>query len=138
MADKESYLIDPDDTNIYKTDGYGGSHTDVDNTERFTDDIDLSVNTGAVVDFLYDGSDGTDDLVLTLYKRRNSSWAGNEHAWKSAITVDSDGTEKTYSYTIPGLYDVGHYRFGMKSDGAATTFEIQVDYRARRMTDGIT
>jgi len=133
---KFSYLYDDDDTNIYKTDGYSGSHSDVDNTERFTDDIDLTIQTDAVVAFKFDGNNGTDDITLKIYKRHDSSWVGSEIAWKSALTVSSDGSEDIYTYTIPLNYGPGHYRFVMASSGATTTFEMQVDYRSSRITTG--
>ena len=50
-----SYLYDEADTELYKTDSYDGSDADVDNTEQYTDDIDLTVNTGAAIDFKLDG-----------------------------------------------------------------------------------
>ena len=107
---RDSYEYEASDTAIYKTNLYGGSHNDITNTERFTDDIDLSVYTGAEIDFLFTGSDATDDLTLTLYKRRDSSWTGNEIGWKSALTVANDGTETEYHYTIPDAYQPGHGR----------------------------
>jgi len=130
----QSYLYDDSDTNIYKTDGYGGSHTDVDSTERFTDSIDLTMNTGCQVDFKFDGNNSTDDWTLKIYKRRDSSWTGNEVLWKVAITISNDGTEKIYHYTIPEDFQAGHYRFGMQSAGSTTTFEMQVDIRQWRKT----
>jgi len=130
----ESYKYDAADDEVYQTDGYGGTDTDVDNTERFTDDIDLTVLTGAEVDFKFDGTNATDDLILTIYKRRDGSWTGNEVAWKSAITVANDGSETEYHYTIPEAYQAGHYRFGMKSEGATTTFEMEVSVRQWRKT----
>lgn len=137
MPKHTSWLYDDSDTNVYKTDGYSGSHTDIDNTERFTDDLDLTVSQGAQVDFKFDGTNGTDDLTIKIYKRRDSSWTGAEIAWKSALSVSSDGTEDTYHYTIPADYGPGHYRFGIASTGATTTFEMQVDYRASRPTGSI-
>lgn len=136
---KESYLYDANDTNLYKTDGYSGASADVDNTERYTADIDLTVQTGAIIDFKFDGDNGTDDLIITIYKRRDSTWGGNEIGWKGeGETVSNDGTEKVWQYTIPENYQPGHYRFGMKSEGAATTFEMQVDMRTWRKTNMIT
>jgi hypothetical protein len=137
MARKQSIYYDSTDLDIYQTDGYSGSHTDVDNTERFTDDIDLTVNKGAVIDFTFDGDNATDDLTIKIYKRRDSSWTGNEIAWKSALTVSNDGSEDLYTYTIPPDYGAGHYRFGLASAGATTTFEIDCSVRTWRDTDSI-
>ena len=120
---------------VYQTDEYGGAYNDIDDTERFIDDIDLTKHTGAVIDFLFAaiGADTTDDLTLTLYKRGDSSWTGSEIAWKSALIVSNNGAERQYSYTIPEGYEAGHYRFGIKSNGSTTSFDIQVTvYRWRR------
>lgn len=120
---------------VYATDEYSGSHTDIDSTERYTDDIDLTMHTGAIIDFLFAAISGdtTDDLVLTLYKKGGSSWSGREIAWKSSKTVSNNGSERLYSYTIPEGYEAGHYRFGIKSSGSTTKFDIQVTaYRWRR------
>ncbi len=133
---RESYLYDKTDTELYKTDGYGGSDTDVDATERFTGNIDLTVNLGANVDFKFTGSGSTDDLALSLYERRDASWGSSEIAIWNA-TVNSDGTESIYSFTIDSSYGAGHYRFGMKSTGATDTFEIDVEMRQWRRTTSI-
>ena len=133
---RESYLYDKSDIELYKTDGYGGSDTDVDATERFTDNINLTVSLGANIDIRFTGSGRTDDLVLSLYERRDASWSGNEIAiWNT--TVSSDGSESIYNFTIDGSYGAGHYRFGMKSSGATDTFEIDAEMRQWRRTTSI-
>ncbi len=132
----ESYLYDKTDTELYKTDGYSGSDADVDATERFTDDIDLTVSIGANVDFKFTGSGSTDDLVLSLYERRDVNWGDGEIAvWNS--TVSNSGSESLYSFTIDSSYGAGHYRFGMKSTGATDTFEIDAEMRQWRRTTSI-
>jgi len=137
MPFQTSYKYDEDDTSIYVTDLYSGVHTDIDDTERYTDDIDLSVYSGAQVDFKFTPADATDDLVFTLYKRRNSSWSGNEIGWKGAVTVENAGSEAEFHYTIPENYQPGHYRFGLKSSSSTTTFDIEVKMRTWRKTRGI-
>lgn len=132
----ESYLYDKIDTELYKTDGYSGSDTDVDATERFTSDIDLTVNIGANVDFKFTGSGSADDLVLSLYERRDVNWGDGEIAIWSA-TVNNSGSESLYSFTIDSSYGAGHYRFGMKSSGATDTFEIDTEMRQWRRTTSI-
>jgi hypothetical protein len=132
----ESHLYDESDTKLYKTDGYGGSNADLDSTERFTGDIDLTVNIGAALDFRFDGSGSTDDLILYLYKRRNSIWDGSETALWS-ITIANDGSESCYHFTIDESYGAGHFRFGMKSSGSTDTFEMDVEMRQWRSTDTI-
>lgn len=135
MAHK-SYLYDGTDTELYKTDGYGGSDADVDNTERFTNDIDGTVNAGSGIDLKFDGSGATDNLILSLYKRRDGDWDGGEIAvWSD--TIESDGGEHIYHFTIDGSYGAGHFRFGMKSSGSTDTFEMDVEMRQWRPTDTI-
>ncbi len=133
---RESYLYDKTDSELYKTDGYSGDDTDVDATERFTDNIDLTVNLGANIDIKFTGSGSTDDLVLTLYERRDANWGGSEIAIWNA-TVSSDGSESIYNFTIDSSYGAGHYRFGMKSSGATDTFEIDAEMRRWRRTTSI-
>ena len=133
---RESYLYDKADTELYKTNGYNGSDTDVDTTERFTDNIDMTVKLGANMDLEFTGSGSTDDIELYLYKRRDANWTGSETAIWNA-TVASDGSEGTYSFTIDGSYGAGHYRFGMKSSGSTDTFEVDVEMRQWRQTTSI-
>jgi hypothetical protein len=129
----ESHLYDAADTELYKTDGYGGSDADVDNTERFTDDIDQTVNMGSGIDFKFDGSGATDNLVLSLYERRDEDWDGSEIAvWND--TIESDGSEHICHFTIDESYGAGHFRFGMKSSGSTDTFEMDVEMRQWRLT----
>ena len=132
----ESYLYDKTDTELYKTDGYSGSDTDVDDTERFTGNIDLTVYLGANIDIKFTGSGSTDDLVLNLYERRDANWDGGEIAIWNA-TVSNDGSESIYNFTIDSSYGAGHYRFGMKSDGSTDTFEIDAEMRKWRRTTSI-
>ena len=132
----ESYLYDNSDTELYQTNLYGGTDPDIDGTERFTDDIDLTVQLGAIIDFLFDGSDALNDLVINLYKRRDNSWSGDEIAVTS-ITVENDGNEHLYHFTIEESYGAGHYRFGMVRSGGATTFDIDVEMRTYRRTNTI-
>lgn len=122
---------------IYQTNLYGGADADIAGTQLYTDNIDMSMVTDALVDFLFDASDATDDLLLYIYKRGDSTWVGTEIAWKSVLTVDNDGTSHTYHYTIPKDYRGGHYRFGMVRSGVTTTFDIQVTVHTFRETTGV-
>ena len=133
---RESYLYDKIDTELYKTDGYSGSDADVDDTERFTKDIDLTVKLNANIDFIFTGSGRIDDLVLSLYKRRNANWTGNEMViWNTK--VNNNGLERAYNFTLNGTYGAGHYRFGMESSGSKNTFEMDVEMRQWRKTTSI-
>jgi len=132
----ESRLYSKTDTELYRTNSYGGSDTALDNTGSFTADIDLTVNIGAAIDFNFDGSGSTDDLILSLYKRRDENWNDGEIAlW--GITITSDGSEDVYHFTIDNSYGAGHFRFGMMSSGSTDTFEIDVEMREWRRTTNI-
>jgi len=134
--DRESYLYDKIDTELYKTDGYNGSDADVDDTERFTRNVDLTVKLNANIDFTFTGSGRIDDLALSLYKRRDANWTGNEVAvWNT--TVNNNGLESAYNFTLNGTYGAGHYKFGMKSSGSTNTFEMDVEMRQWRKTTSI-
>lgn len=124
-----------DDEILYQTDGYSGSDADIDSTERYTSDIDLTVETGSSIDFKFDGTDATDDWYLQIYNRRNNAWEAIEEGWKSLLTVSNDGTETIYHYTIPETYQPGHYRFGMVRTGSTTTFEMLVTCIRWRKTE---
>lgn len=134
---KISRLYDGEDTELYKTDGYSGSDADIDNTEKFTSDIDLTIQLGAVIDFKFDGTNGTDNITFNLYKRRDSSWDGDEIALSTASDTN-DGSEDIYTKTITESLGAGHYRFGMVSAGASTTFEMDAEMRTWRLTEGKT
>jgi len=121
----KEWLFDDPET-IYATDLYSGVDDDAAGIEVFTDDVDLTEYTNAEVDVKFAGSNATDDLYLSIYKRNDSNWSGNEQRWKSRITIENDGTETEYHYTIPMVYGSGHYRFGFVRSGSTTTFELLV------------
>lgn len=127
----KQYDYDDKDTNIYKTDGYGGTDTDV-TTIQYTDNIDLTLALGANIDFKFDASGATDDLVLTLYKRRQSetdeAWGAIEEE-KWSTTISSSGAEAIYNFTLGETYGPGHYRFGMARSGSTDTFEVDANLR---------
>ncbi len=140
MANYPEYEYDGSDTELYSTGAYSGSDADldntapVDNTDGYTSDIDLTQKIGIVIDFKFSeagGAAGTDDLVLTLYKRRDSTWDGDEIAITS-ITVPNDGSEDIYSFTIDESFGAGYFRFALQSAGATNTFDINVDSRYYR------
>lgn len=130
------YSYGGSDEELYKTDQYSGSDADLDNTapvddtDGYTSDIDLTDNIYAAIDFKFDASGATDDLVLTLFRRRDSSWDGDEIAiW--AVTVDSDGSEDVYAVDLGPHkgFGPGFYRFAMQSSGSTNTFDIEVQMR---------
>lgn len=143
MGYHTSYQYDTSDTDLYVTDGYtdsegnAGTDTDVAGTELFTSDIELTVQQGAEVHFKFDADGSTDDLLLTLYKRNDVTWTGNEAAWRPVLTAANDGTETEYHYTISPDAGAGHYRWGMVRSGSTNTFDIHVTLRKWRPTTGI-
>ena len=133
-----SYLYDKNDSELFKTDGYNGNDPDIDDTQKFTNDIDLTVNTGAIVDIVFDGSNDMDDLVLNIYRRRDDNWQGVEIPLETPITISNDGTECIFNISIGKAYGPGHYRIGMKSTGSNTTFDVYARARFYRDTRSIT
>lgn len=130
-----SWLFELTDTELYKTNLYSGTDADLDGTERFTEDIDLSVWSGASIDFKFTASDSTDNLLLNIYNTRDGNWEDFELAWKSQLTVENSGAQSKYHYTIPETYQPGHFRFGMVRSGSTTTFDIEVNCRRWRKTE---
>ena len=126
-----SYEYEDSDSELYKTNLYSGGDADIAGTEVFTSDIDLTTYMGATVDFQFDASGNTDDLILKLYRRRDSSWDDDEIA-QHQVTVSSDGSEDIYTYTID--QGAGHFRFGMVRSGSTDTFDIDVEMRRWRVT----
>lgn len=138
MGFHTSYLYNKVDSELYRTSGYNGGDADVDNTERFTSDIDLTVSSGAVIDITFDGSNDMDDLLLCIYRRRDENWQGVERMIEASITVSNDGTEGVFSLAIGRLhYGPGHYRVGMKSSDNNTIFDIYATARFYRDTRSI-
>ena len=137
MGFHTSYLYDRNDIQLYKTAGYGGSDADIDDVEHFGANIDLTVNSGAVVDIVFDGSNDMDDLILGIYRRRDDDWQGVERAIGTPIMVSNDGTESIYNLAIGKSYGPGNYRIGMRSSGTNTTFDILMQTRSYRDTRSI-
>jgi hypothetical protein len=129
-----TYNYGGSDEELYQTNLYSGSDADLDNTapvddtDGYTSGIDLTSKIFAVIDFKFDASGATDDLILKLFRRNDSSWEGDEIAIDE-ITVSSDGTEDIFSYVIGPSHGPGHYRFSMQSGGASDTFDIDVQMR---------
>ncbi len=127
------------DTELYRTNLYSGSDADLDNSapvdaaDGYTSDIDLTSNIFATIDFKFDASGATDDLVLKLFRRNDSTWDNDEIAIDE-ITVTSDGTEDIFSYAIGPSHGPGHYRFSLQSGGATDTFDIDVQMRRTSYT----
>jgi len=129
-----SYNYDGSDTELYTTNLYAGSDADLDNTapvdatDGFTATIDGSSKFHTQVEFKFDASGTTDDLVLKLYRSLDSTWDGDEIPIDQ-VTVSSDGSEDFFIYHIGPSHGPGYYRFSMQSSGATDTFDIIVNMR---------
>jgi hypothetical protein len=137
MGFHTSYLYDRNDIQLYKTAGYGGSDADVSDVEQFSGNIDLTVDSGTVVDIVFDGSNDMDDLILSIYRRRDDDWQGIERAIGTPIVVSNDGTESIYNLAIGKSYGPGNYRIEMKSSGTNTVFDVLMQARSYRDTRSI-
>lgn len=135
MADI-GYSYGVSDEELYQTNLYGGTDADLDNTtpvddtDGYTSNIDITDNMFATIDFKFTGSNSTDDLVLTLYKRRDSSWDNDEMAiW--SVLIPNDGSEDIYPFDLGPHkgFGPGHYRWALQSEGTTTTFDVDVEMR---------
>lgn len=131
MANYPQYSYDGSSTHPYRTNAYGGSDPDVGTTERFTADIDLTQKLFAVCHLTFDASGATDDLKLRLFRSLDGSWDGDELEILST-TIDSDGSEDLWSFTIGPDFGPGHYHLGLKSSGSTDTFDIDLAVRFAR------
>ena len=123
---------------VYATNLYDGIDDDINDIEKYTSTIDMHVVTDALIDFTFTPTNATNDIYIRLYKRGDDNWTGKEIQWKSVILVENIGPEQTYHYTIPIAYRGGHYRFGIVSTGATTTFDILVTVTTFRETTAFT
>jgi hypothetical protein len=128
MANYPQYSYDGSSTSLYRTNAYGGTDPIVAISERFTADIDLTQKVCAVCELKFDAGGSTDDLKVSLYRSLDAAWDGDELPILS-ITIDSDGSEDLWSFTIGPDFGPGHYHFGLKSSGTTDSFDI--DFAAR-------
>jgi hypothetical protein len=121
------------DLEIYSTDLYGGSDSDVAGTELFTSAIDLSANKAVVIDIKHDSSGTTDDLTVNIYRSLDTTWDGDETAINS-VAVPSDGSEDIYSlgFGRHNGYGPGIYRLGLVRSGSTDTFDVEAKLRYDR------
>jgi hypothetical protein len=131
MANYPQYSYDGSTTNLYRTNLYSGTDPDVGGTQQFCADLDLTQKLFAVCELKFDASGSTDDLRVSLYRRLDSSWDGDELEILAA-TIDSDGSEDLWSFTIGPDFGPGHYRLGLKSTGATDTFDVDLNARFAR------
>jgi len=131
MANYPQYQYDGSSTNLYRTNLYSGADPDVGSTQQFSADIDLTQKLFAVCELKFDASGTTDDLRVSLYRSLDNSWDGDELE-VFATTVDSDGSEDLWSFTLGPDFGPGHYRFGLKSTGATDSFDVDLNARFAR------
>jgi hypothetical protein len=131
MPNYPQYQYDGSSTTIYRTNAYSGTDPDVGSTQQFTADIDLTQKVFAVCELKFDASGATDDLKVSLYRRLDNSWDGDELEIL-ATTIDSDGSEDLWSFTIGPDFGPGHYRFGLRSSGSTDSFDINFNLRLAR------
>lgn len=131
MGNYPQYEYDASTTNLYRTNLYSGTDPDVGATQQFSADIDLTQKLFAVCELKFDATGATDDLRVSLYRRLDSSWDGDELEL-FATTIDSDGSEDLWSFTLGPDFGPGHYRFGLKSSGSIDTFDIDLNTRFAR------
>jgi hypothetical protein len=131
MPNYPQYQYDGSSTTVYRTNAYSGTDPDVGSTQQFTADIDLTQKVFAVCELKFDASGATDDLKVSLYRRLDSSWDGDELEIL-ATTIDSDGSEDLWSFTIGPDFGPGHYRFGLRSSGSTDSFDIHFNVRLAR------
>lgn len=125
------YLVGAEEE-LYQTNGFDGTDADLDNTapvsatDGYTSDINITDNELASLSFEFLGSNSTDDLVLTLYKRVAAAWTGTEQALLS-VTVTNDGSQDVYTGLEIGEhrgFGPGIYRVAMQSSDGNTTFDM--------------
>lgn len=133
----ESRKYDTIETEIYKTNLYSGGNDDIDNGgDNFTDNIDLTVDLEANVDFKITPSGSTDGLIIKLYKRRDETWDGAEQELWST-TLAASASEYIYNYTITRAHGAGHFRFLVDSAGATDTFDADIAMHKSRNWEGV-
>lgn len=128
---------------LYKTDEFGGSDADLDNTvpvsdvDGYTTDIDLTDEEIAALAFEFLGNNSNDDLILTLFKRIGAAWTGNEILLLS-FTVTNAGSRDVFTDWEIGEhrgFGPGIYRVGMQSEDTNTTFDMHATMtRTKRKT----
>ncbi len=132
MANYSQYQYDASSTNLYRTNLYSGVNPDVGSTQQFSADIDLTQRLFAVCELKFDAGGVTDDLRVSLYRCLDGSWDGDELEL-FATTIDSDGSEDLWSFTLGPDFGPGHYRFGLRSTGSTDTFDIDLNARFARL-----
>jgi hypothetical protein len=105
---------------IYTTDGYGGSDSDLDGTERFSDTVNLqaSGHEGAQLHLSYDASGTTDDLEVYIY------------ASLDGLSLDNNaGAESEWDFFVEKY---AFFQVGMVRSGSTDTFEAKLTYNRWR------
>ena len=131
MANYPQYDYAAASVNLYRTNLYSGTDPDVDGTLRFSDDVDLTQKVFAVCEVTFEASGTTDDLEVSLYRRLDGAWDGDELEILRT-TMENYGPEAVWSMTIGPDFGPGHYRFGLKSTGTTDAFDVDLNARLAR------
>lgn len=130
MGDRKDYSTTTN--TLYATNGYSGTDADldnstpVDNTDGYSDTIDLTKRGGWTGSLKHDSSGTTDNVVLKLFRIEGTTWDGDETE-VTTITVTSDGSEDIYPLCITRrAYGAGYFRLSMQSSGGTDTFDVQL------------
>ena len=115
---------------LYATSAYSGSDVAIDATERFSLVMSLQSLLGGELDFEggeITGTSGTDNVLINVYKRDDSSFTGIEKRIQQ-ISITNEGTDFLQPVDIIALINgPGYYRFGMITDPSGTnTFKMSV------------
>jgi hypothetical protein len=125
---QKNFSYDGEDTDLFATDAYGGTKDDVDGTEQYSADIDLTQRPGITckVTFAEIGADSNDNLLIKLYYNTDSTWDGDEIVEKTVVCTN-DGSEDIKNIRINARASgYGHCRFGVVRDGSTDTFDVEI------------
>ncbi|MBN1508736.1 MAG: hypothetical protein JW955_17945 [Sedimentisphaerales bacterium] len=131
MSNILQYAYDASSTNLYRTDAYSGADPDVGTTMRFSADLDLTESLFAICEIKFDAANVVGDLIVTLYRRLDGSWDGDELEILRT-TIDSDGSEDLWSIALGPDFGPGHYRFGLLCSSENDSFDVDLNARFAR------
>lgn len=135
MANYPQGSYDAANTELFSTDEYGGSDSDVTSIEQFSINIDLTAKTSVTMNCKFveiGGAPGTDSLIINIYRNLTNTWDGDEIRIKQ-VEIPNDGSEDIKSLVIDALASgFGNYRLGIASEGGTNTFDVDIQARYSR------
>ncbi len=115
------------------TNSYGGGVADLaaDGAYDYTGDVDLETDgyEAANVTLEFDSSGTTDNIILGLFGSLDGSDFDDVALWEMEFDATS-GNDLQVS--IPGIRDLSHFRFGVKTNGTTNTFDYRIKWDAWR------